>query len=208
MLYTCNLGDSLTTATGAKSAFGVGDLEDVYVTIGGAFGTATATVQTSSDGGTTWDTYDSTTATEKLVGPLPPCTLVRGNTTSHGATGTVSYRLAGNRVISPKMMVGETVCGKGEDIKTSVDTTSALYVGGCGPSKVWLSSADWVGTAVVKVSFDGGSTWGIVATVTTASGATASVTTCPRATHVKVVATTNTSGTLKVRYGANKEAQI
>lgn len=208
MLVTKDLGDSTGTTTGAKTAVCVSDLEDVYVSIGGAFGAATAVVQTSVDG-TNFTTFASTTATEKLVGPLPPCLQVRGNTTAHGSTGTISYRLGGNKARTTKPPVGEVVCGSGANIATGVATTAALAVGGCGPATVWLESSDWVGTYEIRISFDGGTTWGIYGeAVAVSSGPTHAVVTVPRCTHLKVVATTNTSGTMTVRYGAVKESQI
>jgi hypothetical protein len=211
MLVTLNLGDSTTTTTGALTANPISDLDSVYVSIGGAFGTGTAAVQVSFNG-TDFVTYGTATATAGLIGPLPPCKAVRGNTTAHSGTGTISYRLGGNKTTATKPMVGEVVSGAAEDITTGVATTSAINVGGCGDTTVWLASSAseaWVGTAVVYVSFDGGSTWGAVGSaITTSSGATDSKVTVPRGTHFKVVATTNTSGTMHVYYGARKEAQI
>jgi len=210
MLFTHNLGDSLTTTTGALTARGVGDLEDLYVSIGGAFGTATATVEASYNG-TDYVTVGSTTTKEALIGPLPPCKLIRGNTTAHGATGTISYRLGGNRPRLNRTSVAEIVSGKADaDIVTpTADDCGAIILGGCGPAKLHLLSANWVGTYVVKVSFDGGYSWGIFGSpVTVAAGATNTIVTLPRCTHAKVVATTNTSGTLAVYYGAHRETQI
>ena len=207
-LVTATLGDKTTTSTGVGTAVCVGDLVDVYVSIGGAFGTATATVETTVDG-TNWDTFGSTATTEKLVGPIPPCFQVRANTTAHGGTGTISYRLGGTRTRSARSMVGEVLCGAGANIATGVATTGSCSVQGCGPATVWLYSTNWVGTYVVKVSLDGGLTWGIYGSpVVVSSGTTDTSVTIPRCTHVAVVATTNTSGTMTMRYGAPKEPQI
>jgi hypothetical protein len=209
MLFTHNLGDSTTTTTGALTARGVGDLEDVYVTIGGPFGTGTAVVEISFNG-TNFVLFDSTTTTEKTVGPLPKCRLVRGNTSAHSGTGTISYRLGGNRPRVAKLMVAEIVSGAGTDILSgTADDSGEINLSGCGPGGLWLKSANWVGTYVVKISFDGGNTWGIFGSpVTVASGATSTQVALPRCSHVKVVATTNTSGTLSTYYGAHREVQI
>lgn len=208
MLVTQTLGDWTTTTTGAKTAVAVGYLESAYVSIGGAFGAGTATVEVSFDG-TNFRTFGSTTTTEKLIGPLPPCKLVRGNVTAHGSTGTISMRLGANKATANKPMVGETVSGELEDIATGVDTTSAVNVSGCGDTTVWIYGTDWVGTVAAKVSFDGGSTWAIVGDpITTENGTTDVKITVPRGSQVKVVASTNTSGTLKVRYGTRREAQM
>jgi hypothetical protein len=75
---------------------------------------------------------------------------------------------------------------------------------------VFLSSSDWNGTYAVRISFDGGTTWGTYATsaaLTLASFTTYSHTP-PRCTHAIVVATTNPSGTLVSSYSASKEAQV
>lgn len=209
MLFTHNLGDSETTDTGALTARGIGDLEDCYVSIGGAFGAGTATVEVSFDG-TNFVSIGSTTSAEALIGPLPPCRLVRGNTTAHGSTGTISYRLGGNRARVAKAAVAEIYSGKATDILTgTADDSGSIAMGGCGPGKLQLLSTDWVGTYQVKVSFDGGATWGKWgAPVTVASGATNTLVTLPRCTHAIVVATTNTSGTLSTYYGAHREVQI
>ena len=214
MLRTINLGDSLTTAAAALTAYPVSDLEDVYVTIDSTgIGVATATVQYSVDGGVTWRTFSSssmTAGTKVLVGPLPPCHLIRGNTTAHGTSGTISYRAGGNVKRYLALPVGEVVCGNNADIATGVATTVAASVAGCGTPTVFLSSSDWNGTYAVRISFDGGLTWGTYATsaALTISGFTTYSHTPPRCTHVIVVATTNTSGTLVSSYSASKEAQV
>ena len=215
MLRTINLGDSLTTAAVALTAYPVSDLDDVYVTIDSTgIGVATATVQYSVDGGVTWRTFSSssmTAGTKVLVGPLPPCHLIRGNTTAHGTGGTISYRAGGNVKRYLALPVGEVVCGNNVDIDaTPTSTTVAASVAGCGTPTVFLSSSNFYGTYAVRISFDGGSTWGTYATsaaLTLASFTTYSHTP-PRCTHVIVVATTNTSGTLVSSYSASKEAQV
>lgn len=213
MLRTINLGDSLTTAAAALTAYGVGDLESVYVTITSAgAGVATANVEFSTDG-STWHTFSSTSVTAgtyTLVGPLPPCLLIRGNTTAHGTGGTISYRAGGNVVKSSRMLTNAVTCGTNVSIATGVATTVAASVAGCGPPTVFLSSSDWNGTYAVRISFDGGLTWGTYATsaALTIASFTTYTHTPPRCTHVIVVATTNTSGTLVSTYGANQEPQI
>jgi hypothetical protein len=208
MLVTQNIGDWTTTTTGTKAAAAVGYLESAYVTIGGAFGVGTAKVEVSFDG-TNFREFGSTTSTETLIGPLPPCKLVRGNVTDHGSTGTISMRLGANKVTMNKPMVGETVSGEMEDITTGVATTTAVDLSGCGDATVWLYGTNWVGTVAAKVSFDGGSTWAIVGTPTTTEGGTTDTKiTVPRGSRVKVVASVNTSGTLHVYYGARREAQM
>lgn len=91
-----NLGDVDDGASG--SVFGIGEMKDCTVTVGGTF-TGTWTVQLSHDGGTTWATYaTSTTAaivptqtagTERLprAGHIK-CTLGSGS-------GTAKFRLGG-----------------------------------------------------------------------------------------------------------------
>ena len=214
MLRTINLGDSLTTAAAALTAYGVGDLEDVYVTICSAGnGVGTCKVQYSVDG-TNWLDFSSTSVTGgtyTLVGPLPPCLLIRGNTTAHGTSGTISYRAGGNVAKSSRMLTNAVTCGANVNIDaTPTSTTVAASVAGCGTPTVFLSSSDWHGTYAVRISFDGGVTWGTYAT--SAALALASFTTYshtpPRCTHVIVVATTNTSGTLVSTYGAHQEPQM
>ena len=213
MLRTINLGDSLTTAAAALTAYPVSDLEDVYVTICSAgAGVGTCKVQFSVDG-TNWLDFSATSVTAgtyTLVGPLPPCLLIRGNTTAHGTSGTISYRAGGNVKRYLALPVGEVVCGANVDIATGVATTVAASVAGCGVPTVFLSSSDFNGTYAVRISFDGGTTWGTYATsaALTISGFTTYSHTPPRCTHVIVVATTNTSGTLKSTYSAPKEAQV
>jgi hypothetical protein len=91
----------------------------------------------------------------------------------------------------------------------TVATTVAASVTGCGPATVVLNSVNYTGTYELRVSFDGGTTWGTVATSASLSGATARYShVCPRATHLIVVATTNTTNHLKSSYGAHREAQI
>ena len=119
MLRTINLGDSLTTAAAALTAYGVGDLEEVYVTICSAGnGVGTCKVQYSVDG-TNWLDFSSTSVTGgtyTLVGPLPPCLLIRGNTTAHGTSGTISYRAGGNVAKSSRMLTNAVTCGANVNI--------------------------------------------------------------------------------------------
>lgn len=85
-----------------------------------------------------------------------------------------------------------------------------VEVGDCGKPQVWVVSEDFVGTYAVQVSFDGGASWANSATaVTVASGATSNLTELvTRATTIRVVASTYTSGTLSSRYGAPLETQV
>ena len=319
-----NLGDSTGTSTTALTAAGVSHLEDVYVSIDGTF-VATGTVEISFNGGTTWESYGSSANPKALVGPLPPCQMVRGKC-SAATSGTVSYRLSGNiNRANLRLPTGETVSGLMGDIVPTVasqsqtitaiaqaniaadggtndyfgvtiggvTTTFELKKGGgsyvpvsgrtlidctgastattvavliaaaialayptatvavptsavltviapagktvlmtehvndagfllgainqgvgcdvscCGPAQVWVTSANFVGTYAVSVSFDGGVTWANAITpVVVASGVTSSLVTCPRASHVRIEATAYTSGTLSARYGARKEPQV
>ena len=118
-----NLGDSTGTSTTALTAAGISHLEDCYVSIDGIF-SATATVEVSFDGGTTWESYGSSTSAKALVGPLPPCQQVRGKCSAH-ASGTVSYRLAGNINRSNlRLPTGETITGLMGDIVPTVASQS------------------------------------------------------------------------------------
>jgi hypothetical protein len=92
----------------------------------------------------------------------------------------------------------------------AVNTGVRVALGDCGIPQVWAVSADFVGTYAVQVSFDGGSTWANSASaVTVSSGAISNLAALPcRASAVRIMATTYTSGTLSARYGAVRETQV
>jgi hypothetical protein len=204
MLQTKDLGDSANTT--ALTTYNCGELEDVYVTVDGTF-SATGTVECSFDNGTTWDVVGSTTAAQKLVGPLPGNTLVRGKNSAR-ASGTVKYRLGGNKARDIRRLpVREVKEGKGVDI-TSAAASTAVNVADLDNVKVTLIAANFVGTYAIKVSFDGGTTWGIHTTAAVASGATLTTVTLPRSTAINVEATAFTSGTLAWRYAGQKESVV
>jgi hypothetical protein len=208
-----DLGTSIgTTALTGQS---VGDLEDMYVTMDGTFSaTTTATVEISFDGGTTWEQYGSSSSAAKaLVGPLPRCHLVRGKNSARTSPGTVTYRLCGKRVRATQLLSGERICGLLTDIfndgATSNVSSGNADVAQGGPATLWLKSTNFVGTYQVEVSFDGGTTWGVYgAPVVITNTSVDSLVTCPRASAVRVMATTYTSGTLSVRYGATREPVV
>ena len=85
-----------------------------------------------------------------------------------------------------------------------------VNTGDCGIPQVWMKSADFVGTYVIQVSFDGGSTWANAVTpVVVSSGATSTLSTLVcRASTIRTGASTYTSGTLSSRYGASFESQV
>ena len=222
MFRPVSLGDSTTTLTGvpvdANSVAvqpGVSDLEDVYVTLDSAASTGgegTCYIQYTRDG-TNWETFSSTSVTRDtrtLVGPLPPCLQIRAYANSHGTSGTIRFRAGGNRPLYLALPGGEVVSGVNVDIVGgTVATTVAASVAGCGPAIVVLNSVNYTGVYEVRVSLDGGTTWGVFATSASLSGDTARYShTLPRCTHTIVVATTNTTNHLKSSYGAHREAQV
>jgi len=78
--------DAQETGTGVN----VSDLEDVYVHISGTF-VGTIKTEISFDQGTTWAEFDSDTA-PALVGPLPPCSHVRGRCSAYtSGTAVLNY---------------------------------------------------------------------------------------------------------------------
>lgn len=199
------LGSSANTT--ALTAVGVAELDDVYVSIDGTF-SATGTVEISFDGGTTWESYGSSTTAKAMIGPLPKCSLVRGKNSAR-ASGTVVYAMGGRlrAIDNLRHPVNERVTGLLVDV-TSAASSAAKAVYGMA-ADVWVKSADFVGTYQVEASFDGGTSWGIVGTpAVVASGATSAKIAVPYATHVRITAAVYTSGTLSARYGANLEAVL
>ena len=157
-----NLGDSTGTSTAALTEAGIGQLEDVYVSVDGVF-SATANVEVSSDGGTTWESYSAPTSAKTLVGPLPPCHLVRGKPSAH-ASGTVSYRLSGklNRD-NLRLPVGETVAGLMQDIVPTVASGSQTItavakanIAADGGTNDYFSVTDSVTTVTFELKRGGG----------------------------------------------------
>jgi hypothetical protein len=73
--------------------------------------------------------------------------------------------------------------------------------------ELFVKSADFVGTYQVSHSLDGGSTYTpTAAAVVVASGVTSTVYTFPTCTHVKLEATTYTSGTSLLGFWAGSES--
>jgi hypothetical protein len=158
-----SLGDSTGTATAALTEVGIGNLEDVYISVDGIF-SATANVEVSSDGGTTWESYSAPTTAKSLIGPLPPCHLVRGKPSAH-ASGTISYRLSGNVNRSNlRLPTGETLAGLMQDIVPTVasqmQTITAIAkanIAADGGTNDYFAVTDGVTTTTFELKKGGGS---------------------------------------------------